>query len=51
MFEIFQQDDGMVHRLKELREFYKKADEKEKSKQLKTKDSILRKVLKIYPGM
>tara|TARA_B100001287_G_scaffold88526_1_gene74205 strand:- start:364 stop:570 length:207 start_codon:yes stop_codon:yes gene_type:complete len=51
VFEIFQQDDGLVHRLKELREFYKKADEKEKNKQLKTKDSILRKVLKIYPGM
>ena len=46
VFEIFQQDDGLVQRLKELREYYKQKDEKEKSKQLKTKDSILRKYTK-----
>ena len=51
VFEIFQQDDGLVHRLKELREYYKQKDEKDKSKQLKTRDSILRKILRIYPGM
>tara|TARA_R100001015_G_C4608200_1_gene163378 strand:+ start:512 stop:667 length:156 start_codon:yes stop_codon:yes gene_type:complete len=51
MFEIFQQDDGLVHRLRELRAYYKKKDEKEAEEKLKTKDSLLRKMFKIYPGM
>lgn len=51
MFEIFQQDDGLVQRLKELKAYYKQKDEKEEKKEAKVKDSLLRKVLKIYPGM
>ena len=51
MFEIFQQDDGLVQRLKELKAYYKQKDEKEKKKESKLKDSVLRKVFRIYPGM
>ena len=51
MFEIFQQDDGLVQRLKELKAYYKQKDEKEEKKQSKFKDSVLTKVFKIYPGM
>jgi hypothetical protein len=51
MFEIFQQDDGLVQRLKELKAYYKQKDEKEDKKEIKLKDSILNKVFKIYPGM
>ncbi len=51
MFEIFQQDDGIVHRLKELKAYYKQKDENEKTKAGRLKDSILEKVFKIYPGM
>ncbi len=51
MFEIFQQDDGLVHRLKELKAYYKQKDESEKAKTIRLKDSILSKVFKIYPGM
>ncbi len=51
MFEIFQQDDGLVQRLKELKAFYKQKDEKEEKKKVRVKDSILEKVFKIYPGM
>ncbi len=51
MFEIFQQDDGLVQRLKELKAYYKQKDEKEDKKEIKLKDSVLRKVFKIYPGM
>ncbi len=51
MFEIFQQDDGLVQRLKELKAYYKQKDEKEEKKEIKLKDSVLRKVFKIYPGM
>ena len=51
MFEIFQQDDGLVQRLKELKAYYKQKDEKEAKKEAKIRDSVLRKVLKIYPGM
>ncbi len=51
MFEIFQQDDGLVQRLKELKAYYKQKDEKEDKKEIKLKDSILSKVFKIYPGM
>ena len=51
MFEIFQQDDGLVQRLKELKAYYKQKDEKEEKKEAKAKDSVLRKVFKIYPGM
>ncbi len=51
MFEIFQQDDGLVQRLKELKAFYKQKDQKEENKSLKLKDSILKKVFKTYPGM
>lgn len=51
MFEIFQQDDGLVQRLKELKAYYKQKDESEKVKKVRLKDSILSKVFKIYPGM
>ena len=51
MFEIFQQDDGLVQRLKELKAYYKQKDEKEEKEASKLKDSVLRKVFKIYPGM
>ena len=57
MFEIFQQDQGLVQRLKELKAYYKEKDEVKSLKSpkeqelAKAKDSILRKVLKIYPGM
>lgn len=51
MFEIFQQDDGLVQRLKELKAFYKQKDEKEEKKKVRVKDSILKKVFKTYPGM
>jgi len=51
MFEIFQQDDGLVQRLKELKAYYKEKDNKEERKEAKTTDSILRKLFKIYPGM
>ena len=51
MFEIFQQDDGLVQRLKELKAYYKQKDEKEDEKEAKLKDSVLRKVFRIYPGM
>jgi len=51
MFEIFQQDDGLVHRLKELKAYYKQKDDKEAKKKSKLSDSILSKVFKIYPGM
>ena len=51
MFEIFQQDDGLVQRLKELKAYYKQKDESEKVKKVRVKDSILSKVFKIYPGM
>jgi hypothetical protein len=54
MFEIFQEDDGLVHRLKELKAYYKQKDDKEakkKAKLSKLSDSILSKVFKIYPGM
>ena len=51
MFEIFQQDDGLVQRLKELKAYYKQKDESEKPKKARLSDSILSKVFKIYPGM
>ena len=51
MFEIFQQDDGLVQRLKELKAYYKEKDDTEEKKETKTTDSILRKLFKIYPGM
>lgn len=54
MFEIFQEDDGLVYRLKELKAYYKQKDDKEakkKAKLSKLSDSILDKVFKIYPGM
>ena len=51
MFEIFQQDDGLVQRLKELKAYYKQKDKKDEDKSRKLKDSILEKVFKIYPGM
>ena len=51
MFEIFQQDDGLVQRLKELKAYYKQKDEKEGKKEVKLKDAILKRVFKIYPGM
>ena len=57
MFEIFQQDQGLVQRLKELKAYYKEKDEVKSLKSTKeqelakAKDSILRKVFKIYPGM
>lgn len=51
MFEIFQEDDGLVQRLKELKAYYRQKDEKEEKKKVRLKDSILDKVFKIYPGM
>ena len=51
MFEIFQQDDGLVHRLKELKAYYKQKDEREKKLRDEKKSTLLQKVLKIYPGM
>ena len=51
MFEIFQQDDGLVQRLKELKAYYKQKDKKDEDKSRKLKDNILEKVFKIYPGM
>ena len=51
MFEIFQQDDGLVQRIKELKAYYKQKEQKEEKEKLKTNDSLLRKVFKIYPGM
>ena len=51
MFEIFQQDDGLVQRLKELKAYYKQKDEREEKKEARRKNMLIRKVLKIYPGM
>lgn len=51
MFEIFQQDDGLVQRIKELKAYYKQKEQKEEKEKLKTTDSLLKKVFKIYPGM
>ena len=51
MFDFILEDDGIVHRLKELKEYYKKKDEKEDGETRKSNDSILKKVFKIYPGM
>ena len=51
MFDIFQQDDGLFQRLKELKAYYKQKDETEERKKLKTTDSILQRLYKIYPGM
>tara|TARA_B100000963_G_scaffold305984_1_gene280416 strand:- start:1478 stop:1633 length:156 start_codon:yes stop_codon:yes gene_type:complete len=51
MFEIFQQDDGLVQRLRELKAYYKQKDEVEEKKEARRKDTLLLKVLKIYPGM
>jgi len=51
MFEIFQQDDGLVQRLKELKAFYKQKDDKEGIKKKNLRNSILKKVFKTYPGM
>ena len=51
MFDFILEDDGLVHRLKELKAYYKQKDEKEAKKEAKAKDSVLRKVFKIYPGM
>ena len=51
MFEIFQEDDGLVQRLKELKAYYRQKDEKEEKKKVRLRDSILDKVFKIYPGM
>ena len=51
MFEVFQQDDGLAQRLKELKAYYKQKDQNEKDKSRKFKDNILEKVFKIYPGM
>ena len=51
MFEIFQQDDGLVQRLRELKAYYKQKDEGEEKKEARRKDTLLLKVLKIYPGM
>ena len=51
MFEIFQQDDGLVQRLRELKAYYKQKDEVEEKKRGPKKGYILLKVLKIYPGM
>ena len=47
MFEIFQQDDGLVQRLKELKAYYKQKEEKEEKKETKLKDSILKRVFRI----
>jgi len=51
VFEIFQQDDGLVQRLKELKAYYRQKDEKDEKKEVKLKDSILKRVFRIYPGM
>ena len=54
MFDIFQEDQGLVQRLKELKDYYKQKDThkgEKQEKENKTVDSILKKVLKIYPGM
>lgn len=51
MFEIFQQDDGLVQRLKELKAYYKQKDEREAREAKQFKDLLFKKVLKIYPGM
>ena len=51
MFDFILEDDGIVQRLKELKAYYKQKDEKEAKKEAKIKDSVLKKVLKIYPGM
>ena len=51
MFDFILEDDGLVQRLKELKAYYKQKDEKEEKKEAKVKDSVLRKVFKIYPGM
>ena len=51
MFDFILEDDGLVQRLKELKAYYKQKDEKEEKKESKLKDSVLRKVFRIYPGM
>ena len=51
MFDFILEDDGLVHRLKELKAYYKQKDQKEEVKESKLKDSVLKKVFKIYPGM
>lgn len=51
MFDFILEDDGLVQRLKELKAYYKQKDEKEEKKETKVKDSVLKKVFKIYPGM
>ena len=55
MFDFILEDDGIVHRLKELKEYYKSKDNKDNEEEKKNrkakKDSILKKVFKIYPGM
>jgi hypothetical protein len=54
MFDLILEDQGLVHRLKELKAYYKQKDDKkalEKQEVTKAKDSILKKVFKIYPGM
>jgi len=51
MFDFILEDDGLVQRLKELKAYYKKADEKKLETQKKLSDSVLREVFKVYPGM
>ena len=51
MFDFILEDDGIVHRLKELKAFYKQKDEREEKKTARIRDSLLKKVFKIYPGM
>jgi len=51
MFDFILEDDGIVHRLKELKAYYKQKDKKDEDKRRKFKDNVLEKVFKIYPGM
>ena len=51
MFDFILEDDGIVHRLKELKDYYKQKDEREEKKSRRIRDSLLKKVFKVYPGM
>lgn len=58
MFDIFQEDQGLAHKLAHklsaYYKHYKQKDDKEERKEvktIKTTDSILQRLYKIYPGM
>ena len=50
MFDFILEDDGLVQRLKELKAYYKKADEKKLETQKKLSDSVLKKRVQSLSG-